>query len=79
MYMPFQVIFGSNGSIKEVSVVLPNVYVTIYSYQLFACYICTSCCYMKVEIGNGQEMAQSERSFHSKNPGVGKTKLTHRY
>ena len=30
----------------------------------------------KVQIGNDQEMAQSERNSHSINRGVGKTKMT---
>ena len=33
----------------------------------------------KVQVGNDQEMVQSERNAHSKNRGVGKTKLTFRY
>ena len=33
----------------------------------------------KVQIGNNQEMAQSERNSHSINRGVGKTKMTLRY
>ena len=32
--------------------------------------------YQKVQVGNGQEMAQLERNSHSKNRGVGKTELT---
>ena len=30
----------------------------------------------KVQVGNDQEMAQSERNSHSINRGVGKTKMT---
>ena len=30
----------------------------------------------KVQVGNDHEMAQSERNSHSKNRGVGKTKIT---
>ena len=33
----------------------------------------------KIQIGNNQEMAQSERNSHSINRGVGKTKMTLRY
>ena len=33
----------------------------------------------KVQIGNNQEMAHSERNSHSINRGVGKTKMTLRY
>ena len=33
---------------------------------------------VKVKVGNDQEMAQSERNFHSKNQG-GKDKPTFRY
>ena len=33
----------------------------------------------KVQVGNDQEMVQSERNPHSTNRGVGKTKMTHRY
>ena len=32
--------------------------------------------YKKVQVGNDQETAQSERNSHSKNRGVVKTKLT---
>ena len=33
----------------------------------------------KLQVGNDQEMVQSERNYHSKKRGVGKTKLTLRY
>ena len=33
----------------------------------------------KAQVGNEEEMAQSERKFHSKNRGGKKTKLTIRY
>ena len=33
----------------------------------------------KVQVGNDQEMAQSERNSHSKNRGVGKSKMTLKY
>ena len=35
--------------------------------------------YEKVQVGCIQEIAQSERNSHSKNLGVGKTKLKFRY
>ena len=36
-------------------------------------------CRRKVQIGNDQEMTQSERNYHSINRGVGKTKMTLKY
>ena len=35
--------------------------------------------YEKVQVGNEQQMKQSERNSHSINRGVGKNKLTLRY
>ena len=35
--------------------------------------------FKKVQIGNDQEMVQSERNSHSSNRGIGKNKLTLKY
>ena len=54
---PIQGIFlGSNGSIKKISVVLPNVYANF----LHVIYVCTSCCYMKMFPGENKELNQSQ-------------------